>query len=347
MKTTTKVEAKESLVGVISSWAALGASFLLSFATWVELAKLAGFDQEWNVMAPGYTITISLAWAMGVAVDGYVITALVAWMSPVSEEVARFAKVNTYVGALVSVLAQSAFHGFTVYSITPADTRGWMTGLAATVGALPPMAGALSVHMRALVRRSAMAKAATAEVADAPRPQGVDNDVDNVPAVNGRTVTAFPVPSVPVRPARPRTNVPARPQPVQVPVPPADIPAVPVPSPALPVGVPSVPVNVPTIAVPPVRIEVPTITVPPVRVNVPRDLGTGLPLPSPSPAPVSRPRASVTTSSWGDMVAELLDQGQTVAQIHAALPGQWKTVEGAKKAIQRFKKSGQLNIQEA
>lgn len=133
------MDTKESPVGVIASWSALCASFVLSFATWVALAEMAGFEGR-------------LSWFMAVAVDGYIVSALVAWMAPVSEEIARFAKVNTYAGAAVGVIAQSAYHGLS------ADTSGgqWVPYLAAVVGALPPLAAGLSVHLRALVRRASM-----------------------------------------------------------------------------------------------------------------------------------------------------------------------------------------------
>lgn len=130
---------KESKVGVLASWATLLGSFILSFATWVVLARLAGFERH-------------TVWAMPFSVDGYIVMALVAWTRPVSEKVAKFARKNTYFGAFVGVSAQSAYHATVTY-----NTHGaWMAVLAGVVGALPPGLAAGAVHMRALVRRSAL-----------------------------------------------------------------------------------------------------------------------------------------------------------------------------------------------
>lgn len=76
---------------------------------------------------------------MPIAVDGYVVVALVLWMSPVPGRVARFARINTYAAAGIGVLAQAAYHAFSVWSAQPAGDRGaWRAVLAAVVGALPP-----------------------------------------------------------------------------------------------------------------------------------------------------------------------------------------------------------------
>lgn len=125
-----------------ASWAVLAASFGLSASTWIALAYLAGFTDT----LAGFR----LAWLMPVAVDGYVVVALVLWMAPVPAAVARFARANTYAAASIGVAAQSAFHAFLIH-----DQTGlwWRTVLAALVGALPPAGAALSVHMRALIRR--------------------------------------------------------------------------------------------------------------------------------------------------------------------------------------------------
>lgn len=146
------MDSKESPVGVVASWAALVASFALSFATWVSLAELAGFNGSVEVSG----VTLRLSWAMAIAVDGYVVSALVTWMAPVSDEIARFAKANTYAGAAVGVLAQSAYHGL---SVQHGPSEGWKPYLAAVVGALPPLAAGLSVHLRALVRRAHLSSA--------------------------------------------------------------------------------------------------------------------------------------------------------------------------------------------
>ena len=141
------MDTQECPVGVVASWGALVASFFLSFATWVDLAELAGFDG--TVEAFGFTIRLS--WFMAIAVDGYVVSALVTWMAPVSDEIARFAKANTYAGAAVGVLAQSAYHAL---SVQHGPGAAWKPYLAGVVGARPPLAAGLSVHLRALVRRA-------------------------------------------------------------------------------------------------------------------------------------------------------------------------------------------------
>jgi hypothetical protein len=132
----------EPRLASLASWAVLAASFGLSASTWIALADLAGFTDT----IAGFR----LAWLMPVAVDGYVVVALVLWMAPVPAAVARFARANTYAAASIGVAAQSAFHAFLIH-----DQTGvwWRTVLAAVVGALPPAGAALSVHMRALLRR--------------------------------------------------------------------------------------------------------------------------------------------------------------------------------------------------
>lgn len=134
--------AGEPRLSALASWAVLAASFGLSASTWIALADLAGFTDT----VAGFR----LAWLMPVAVDGYVVVALVLWMSPVPAAVARFARANTYAAASIGVTAQSAFHAFEIH-----DETGiwWRTLLAAVVGALPPAGAALSVHMRALIKR--------------------------------------------------------------------------------------------------------------------------------------------------------------------------------------------------
>jgi hypothetical protein len=134
--------AGEPRLSALASWAVLTASFGLSASTWIALADLAGFT---DVLGP-----FRLAWLMPVAVDGYVVVALVLWMSPVPAAVAQFARANTYAAASIGVAAQSAFHAFEIHDQTG---TWWRTALAAVVGALPPAGAALSVHMRALVRR--------------------------------------------------------------------------------------------------------------------------------------------------------------------------------------------------
>jgi hypothetical protein len=148
----TPLRTGESPLAAVAAWAVLVASFGLSAATWVALAELAGFTGHLSGRTPFGTVTIALAWLMPVTVDGYVVSALVLWMSPVPADIAAFAKKNTYAAASVGVAAQSAYHCLTVLSATHSPWRGV---LAAVVGAIPPAGAALTVHMRALVRRKA------------------------------------------------------------------------------------------------------------------------------------------------------------------------------------------------
>src|SRR6185503_118844 len=136
----------EPRLAALASWAVLAASFGLSAATWIALARLAGFDGHLDA----FGTRAALAWLMPVAVDGYVVVALVLWMSPVPPKVARFARINTYAAVSVGVLAQSLYHALTIYSSTSVLWRAWM---AALVGAIPPAIAGLSVHMRALIVR--------------------------------------------------------------------------------------------------------------------------------------------------------------------------------------------------
>ncbi len=92
-----------------------------------------------------------LAFALALCVDGYIVCALVTWLSPVSERVARFARWNMYAAAGIGVLAQSAYHGASVYAATHTI---WRAVLATVVGALPLLFSALSVHLRGLVRHA-------------------------------------------------------------------------------------------------------------------------------------------------------------------------------------------------
>ncbi len=145
----------EPRLAAAASWAVLAASFGLSAATWIALARLAGFDNR--VVLAG-VVAVSMAWLMPIAVDGYIVVALVLWMAPVPAKVAAFAKRNTYGAALVGVAAQSAYHALTVLAATGVV---WRCVLAAVVGALPPGVAALAVHMRALIRRETGQPAAT------------------------------------------------------------------------------------------------------------------------------------------------------------------------------------------
>lgn len=152
MNTPASARSGEPRLAAIASWAVLAASFGLSAATWIAMARLAGFGAK--VSLPAADVTADLAWLMPVAVDGYVVVALVLWMAPVPPRVAAFAKVNTYAAAGVGIVAQSAYHAFAVWSAQPAgDREVWRAILAAVVGAIPPAVAALAVHMRALIRR--------------------------------------------------------------------------------------------------------------------------------------------------------------------------------------------------
>lgn len=176
----------------LTTWAVLIASFALSAATWVALAQLAGFTQTIGLFR--------LAWLMPVAVDGYVVVSLVTWMAPVPEKVAQFAKKNTYAAATVGVAAQSSYHALTTY--TGSGGVIWRTVLAAVVGMIPPAVAALSVHMRALTRRTSEDTAPATQVA---APAATSNEP-------GQAVAAPPAPPVlaavepPTRTVEPRTD---------------------------------------------------------------------------------------------------------------------------------------------
>lgn len=191
----------EPRLASVASWAVLAASFGLSAATWIALAELAGFT--------GHLSGFRLAWLMPVAVDGYVVTALVLWMSPVPAKVAAFAKTNTYAAALIGVAAQSAFHCLTVYA---ASHELWQASLAAVVGAVPPAGAALTVHMRALIRRESGQAVASvsAPMADtSPLPVEVTVPDTRTPEItteaDTQPDTAGQVVSIADRPARTRT----------------------------------------------------------------------------------------------------------------------------------------------
>jgi hypothetical protein len=154
----------EPRLAAVASWLVLAASFGLSAATWIALARLAGFDGHAQLAG----IHLALAWLMPLAVDGYVVVALVLWMAPVPARVARFARANTYSAAGVGVAAQSAYHCLAVLASTG---QAWRAVLAAIVGAMPPAVAALAVHMRALIRRESRTdQPATMAVIAAPEP---------------------------------------------------------------------------------------------------------------------------------------------------------------------------------
>jgi hypothetical protein len=137
---------REPLLGSIVTWLVLIGSFGLSSSTWIALAELAGWTDQWSI---GGTI-VKLAWLMPTVVDGYLVAALVLWMAPVSVHIAEFAKKNTYGSAAIGIGAQAAYHALLIWSTTGV---AWRAVLACIVGSLPPLFAGLAVHMRALVRR--------------------------------------------------------------------------------------------------------------------------------------------------------------------------------------------------
>lgn len=185
---TRDIADKESPVGVVASWLSLGGSFVLSFATWVALAELAGFSDTLKLPVLG---TLYLSFAMPLCVDGFVVMALVTWMAPVSQPVADFAKRCTYGAAGIGVVTQAAYHG----AITWQTTRdALMVTLAAGVGLLPPLLAAGAVHLRALVRRAALDR-----VAEAARVSLDRSETDRVTAPAVETVAPVaPVVAAPV-----------------------------------------------------------------------------------------------------------------------------------------------------
>lgn len=190
MTTPVSVRSGEPRLAAVASWAVLAASFGLSAATWIALAELAGFTDTITVLG----VTVGLAWLMPIAVDGYVVVALVLWMSPVPHRVAQFAKVNTYAAAGIGVIAQSAYHAFTVWSAQPADHREiWRAVLAAVVGALPPAVAGLAVHMRALIRRESQTTRPPAAPAEQPPAPVVAPVEQPAPTVEQPAAVAVPV----------------------------------------------------------------------------------------------------------------------------------------------------------
>ncbi len=187
----------EPHLAAAASWLVLVASFGLSAATWIALARLAGFDGRVELLG---LVVLSLAWLMPIAVDGYVVVALVLWLSPVPDRVARFAKVNTYAAAGTGVAAQSAYHCLTILAGTGVI---WRAVLAAIVGALPPAVAALSVHMRALIRRES----------GQPEPDTAVDSPADTPNVQPQVSTPEPVDSPADTPATKtdKTSVPKRP----------------------------------------------------------------------------------------------------------------------------------------
>ena len=176
-QTTRDIAEKESPVGVVASWLSLGGSFVLSFATWVALAELAGFSDTLSLPVLG---TLYLSFAMPLCVDGFVVMALVTWMAPVSQPVADFAKRCTYGAAGIGVVTQAAYHGAITWQTT---SDALMVTLAAGVGLLPPLLAAGAVHLRALVRRAALDR-----VAEAARVSLDRSETDRVTAPTVETV---------------------------------------------------------------------------------------------------------------------------------------------------------------
>ncbi len=144
-------KAKESKVGIASSWLTLVASFFLSFATWVAIGEIAGFEGSWDGDQIWTTLPLfQLAWALPLCVDGYVVSGLVTWMAPVDDQIAKVAKWNTYGGAAVGIIAQAGYHGWSAYD---KEKGGFLVALSVLVGTLPPALSAGAVHLRAMVKR--------------------------------------------------------------------------------------------------------------------------------------------------------------------------------------------------
>jgi len=188
----------EPPLAAAASWLVLGASFGLSASTWIALANLAGFKGT----LPVFDVTLHQAWLLPIAVDGYVVAALVLWLSNVPAKVARFARTNTYVAALIGVGTQSAYHALSVWAETGLL---WRTALSLVVGALPPGFAALAVHMRALRWRTA----------EEPRPALTPDPV--APVVEPVVMEVIPEPVVQPAPVPPSVPLP-RPEPVPAPV---------------------------------------------------------------------------------------------------------------------------------
>ncbi|MEU3455674.1 hypothetical protein ABZ671_19035 [Micromonospora sp. NPDC006766] len=198
--TTTGPVTGEPRMAAAASWAVLSASFGLSAATWIAMARLAGFSAKLHL--PFLDMAADLAWLMPVAVDGYVVVALVLWMAPVPARVAEFARINTYAAAGIGVAAQSAYHALAVWSAQPATDRTiWQPILAAVVGALPPAVAGLAVHMRALIRReSRPAVPGPGHVPANSTTVPVPADPDPIPTATVLTATV-PTVTVPTDPA--------------------------------------------------------------------------------------------------------------------------------------------------
>lgn len=137
------------VAGVVFCLAAISGSFVLSFDTWVAIGQLAGFG--------------ALAVAMPLCVDGHVMTALTTWLSPVSERLAAFARINLYAVGAASVLAQSTYHGIITWQQTHDEAR---TLLSVGAGAFPPIVATLAVHLAVGIVREAFAEAPAGAVSD-------------------------------------------------------------------------------------------------------------------------------------------------------------------------------------
>lgn len=184
--------------------AVIGASFGLSFTTWVALAVLSGFNETASVHIGTVTFTVRMAWLLPVVVDGYVVVALLTWMAPVPADVARFAQLNTYATALLGVVTQSAYHGM----------LGWMSShnamiviLTVVVGALSPGLAAGAIHMRTIVIRRSVQPHAATHATHATLP-ALTTLSPVMPAL------AVQAPKAPAKPRAPRKAAPA---PVQAP----------------------------------------------------------------------------------------------------------------------------------
>jgi hypothetical protein len=127
-------------------WLVLAASFALSASTWMALSDLTEYPHKINVL-------------MAVTADGYIVVALLTWLYARNPAIAAFAKKNTYGSAIFGIIAQSTYHGYTVYTHTHIV---WRTVMAACVGLVPPLFAALSVHLSAILARDLEAERARA-----------------------------------------------------------------------------------------------------------------------------------------------------------------------------------------
>ncbi|MDR7273609.1 hypothetical protein [Catenuloplanes atrovinosus] len=298
-----KPQSGEPRLALYASWAVLAASFGLSASSWIALARVAGFNDELTI--PGAGVTLASAWLMPVAADGYVVVALVLWMAPVPERVAAFARWNTYAAAGVGIVAQSAYHFLSTLST---NQEAWRVGLAAFVGALPPIFAGLAVHMRALLRRESGTSTIAADSGPTPKSTATHAAMDSTEPVHPAAAPAEPgsrpaTDSPPAAPARPSS-------PVEL----APIPA-PGPADSAPDSTTAAPATPHTVTVP-----APTVTPALLATRKPSPRPAG-PL-APSPADTSVTERDAAQPPTPDVDPALLAQGTRFAQRYRAEHGE-------------------------